>query len=106
MLTKAQQLKRNGRLKPKPFKDKEYLSWLHNQGLICLVCGSKRIELHHLDSGSRGRADNKCVPLCADHHRGRFSPHGPDAKEFHDAIGKETLESIASQLFEKYKESK
>lgn len=70
-------------LKPKPYKNKAYLSWLHSQGLTCMVCGSAQIEVHHLESGSKGRPDNKCVCLCPMHHRnGKLSAHGADAKQF------------------------
>lgn len=99
MYTKQEQLKKNGRLKTQPFKSKEYLSWFHNQGFGCLVCGSLNIEAHHLESGNRGRADNKIVPLCPDHHRGTFSPHGGNAKEFHQAHTKQVLNIIADKLF-------
>lgn len=102
MLTKDDQLKRYAPLKPKPYKSTKYLSWLHNQGFGCLVCGNVSIEIHHLDHGNRGRADNKCVPLCVDHHRGRLSPHGADAKEFYEAHDKEVLEAAADKLFNRY----
>ena len=102
-MTKAEQLYKNGTLRPKPFKDKAYLAWMHNQGFCCFVCGNPQIELHHLDHGNRGRADNKCVPLCVEHHRGTFSPHGANAKQFYEKHDKELMEEIADKLFENYK---
>jgi len=74
------------------------LQWLHSQGLSCLVCGVQQIELHHIDQGAKGRADNRCVPLCPEHHRGRFSPHGADKKEFEDCH-MEDMEAMCVELF-------
>ena len=91
------------RLKPKPYKNKFYLQWLHNQGLCCLVCGVRQIELHHIDQGSKGRADNRCVPLCPEHHRGKFSPHGADKREFEDKH-MEAMEYEAEKLFVEFKD--
>lgn len=88
-------------LKQKPYKNKFYLQWLHSQGLSCLVCGVRQIELHHLDQGAKGRADNRVVPLCPEHHRGRFSPHGADKKEFEDKH-KHSMEFKAAELFEEF----
>ena len=85
-------------LKEKPYKNKKYLSWLHNEGLGCMVCGNTQIEVHHLDSGNRGRADNRCVVLCPEHHRGTFSPHGGNAKEFREEYT-EQMEDEAITLF-------
>lgn len=104
MLSKAEQLKKNGTLRPKPYKNKDYLAWLHNQWFGCLVCGNTNIEVHHLDHGNRGRRDDKCVPLCVEHHRGKFSPHGANAKQFYEAHNKEVLEAVADRLFNQYKE--
>lgn len=102
-LSKADQLKRNGTLKEKPFKSKEYLSWLHNSGKTCLVCESSHIELHHVDNGIGRRDDRSCVPLCSSHHRGTWSPHGFDSVFFYSVFPKEHLTEIAKKLFEEWK---
>lgn len=90
-------------LKTKPYKNKAYLSWLHGQGLTCMVCGVPQIEIHHLESGSKGRPDNKCVPLCPNCHRGKESPHGANAKEFKGKY-QEQMEDYAAELFLRFKE--
>ena len=102
-LSKADQLKRNAPLKQKPYKNKEYLSWFHNQGYGCLVCSNTNIEAHHVESGNRGRADDTVVPLCTEHHRGRFSPHGTDAKEFHGQYQKDMMMEVAKKLHSLFK---
>ena len=66
-----------------------------------MVCDVPQIELHHLDQGMKGRADNRVVPLCPEHHRGRFSPHGADKKEF-EAMHMDEMEDKAAELFEEF----
>lgn len=90
-------------LKEKPYKNKNFLSWLHNQGLKCLVCGSPQIEIHHLDQGAKGRADNRTVPLCPEHHRGKHSPHGAEKRLFEDTY-MVLMEEYAEELFKTFKE--
>ena len=90
-------------LKEKPYKNKNYLSWLHTQGFTCMICDNPQIEIHHLLSGSRGRPDNFCVLLCPEDHRGRFSPHGADAKEFR-AQYQDDMELEADRLFQTFKD--
>lgn len=102
-LSKSEQLKKNGTLKEKPLKSKEYLSWLHNSGKTCLVCGSSTIELHHVDNGIGRRDDRSCVCLCPDHHRGEFSVHGFDSVYFYSLFPKERLSEEAQKLFEEWK---
>lgn len=88
-------------LKEKPYKNKAYLSWLHNQSLTCLVCGAQQIELHHLDQGAKGRADNRVVPLCPEHHRGKHSPHGAEKRAFEDMY-MDDMEYEAEKLFKEF----
>ena len=88
-------------IKKKPYKNKFYLAHLHNNWLTCMVCDVPQIELHHLDQGMKGRADNRVVPLCPEHHRGRFSPHGADKKEF-EAMYMDEMEDKADELFEEF----
>lgn len=101
-LSKSEQLRKNGTLKEKPFKSKEYLSWLHTSGKTCLVCGSHTIELHHTDNGIGRRDDRSCVPLCSEHHRGVWSPHGFDSLFFYAVFPKERLIEEAQKLFEEW----
>jgi len=105
-ITKQQQLKKNGTIKPKPFKSKEYLGWFHNQGYGCMVCGSSPIEAHHIMQGNRGRQDDLIVPLCPDHHRGKYSPHGFDAMMFHKANPKDMQIEIAKKLFKEWEDAR
>jgi len=89
-------------LKEKPYKNKKYLQWLHNNNLCCHVCSSHNIEIHHLESGAKGRPDNKCVILCPEHHRGKFSPHGAEAKEF-NKMYLDDLYMVSEELFNEFK---
>lgn len=102
-ITKQQQTKKLAPLKEKPFKSKEYLSWFHSQGFCCMVCGSSQIEAHHIMQGNRGRQDDLIVPLCPDHHRGKYSPHGFDAKAFYEGYPKDMQIEVANKLFERWK---
>ena len=103
-LSKKAQLSRNAPLKKQPYKNKDYLVWLHNQNFGCLVCGDNNIELHHVLRGSEGRPDDSVVTLCPEHHRGKFSPHGFDSVGFHEQHSKDVLLEVAKLLHEKYME--
>ncbi len=60
----------------KPLKPAKYPAHLdYVRTLPCLVCG-RRAEAHHDRSGLRPKDDRKCVPLCDEHHRGRWGIHG------------------------------
>ena len=79
MLSKAKQLSKNGKMRKKSVKDVKYLSDLHSIGLSCIVCGSNRIELHHVYSVLHGveRSDHRVIPLCVGCHRtNNYSAHG------------------------------
>jgi len=90
-------------LKPKPYKNKSYLNWLHSQGFTCMICDNPQIEIHHLQHGNRGRADNQAVTLCIMHHRiGKYSAHGFDKKLF-DADNLDNMEREADRLFQQFK---
>ena len=91
------------RIKPKAYKNKKYLSYMHNSGKVCFVCGDCNIELHHIkDKDILGRDDSKIIPLCPEHHRGRFSPHGADAKEFYEDHDKVILLLHAIRYFNEF----
>lgn len=66
-------------------KDKNYLSWLHEQP--CLVRGCLApVEAHHERAISRD--DAMAVPLCTAHHRGPQGRHGlRSINLFQDAYG-------------------
>ena len=89
-------------LKEKPYKNKFYLKWLHSQGLTCMVCGVPQVECHHIDQGAKGRADNRCVMLCPEHHRGKLSPHGADKNEF-EMVWMYHMEVKWEELFKMFK---
>ncbi|MFA6189804.1 MAG: hypothetical protein WC680_11060 [Sulfuricurvum sp.] len=92
------------RIKEPPYKDKDYLSWFHTQNFGCLVCGSNNIEAHHVLRGGEGRPDDSIVPLCPEHHRGRFSPHGFESGKFSEDYPKDVLLVIARKLHHSYSE--
>ena len=68
-----------------------------------MVCGVPQIEIHHIQQGAKGRADNETVPLCPEHHRGKYSPHGADKKAFEDMF-MQNMEEYADALFLRFKE--
>ena len=97
--------KKQSPLKPKPYKNKAYLNYMHNSGKVCVVCGKRDIELHHIKTKSQtNRDDSKIVPLCVEHHRGNFAPHGFDSSEFYEQYPKELLLQWAEEFFNEYME--
>jgi hypothetical protein len=93
-------------IKPKAYKNKDYLNYMHNSGNACIICFYPNIELHHLkDRIILGRDDSKVVPLCPEHHRGKYSPHGANSKEFYEECPKEWLLQIAEEFYEEYNEN-
>ena len=100
-------LPKANRIKPTAFKDKDYLSYMHNSDKACVVCGSREIELHHIKTKTQTmRNDNEIVPLCMNHHRGNFAPHGFDSAEFYKEYPKEFLLELAEQFYSEYLEEK
>lgn len=90
------------RIKESPHKDKHYLSWFHTQNFGCLVCGSNNIEAHHILRGGEGRPDDSIVPLCPEHHRGKYSPHGFESGRFGEEHPKDVLLEIARKVHGSY----
>lgn len=74
--------------------DIDFMDWQH-KNKCCCVCGAVPIEVHHIHGRMRGRNDRETVPLCWKHHRGEFSPHGRDVKEFYNEISKDELLAVA-----------
>lgn len=108
MLTKKDQLNKNGKFRKECVKDSKYLSYLHSIDLKCIVCGSSHIELHHCHSPLREieKTDHRVAPLCSEHHKGsECSPHG-GKKSFYDIFSFEDLIVIADRLYENYLEQK
>ena len=100
-------LPKANRIKPTVFKDKAYLSYMHNSEKTCVIYCDCNIELHHLkDRNILGRDDSKVVPLCPEHHRGRYSPHGADAKEFYDKNTKMWLLVVAEEFYKEFTDGK
>ena len=91
------------RIKDKPYKNKDYLNYMHHSDKACIICGSREIELHHIRmKGQIGRIDSQVVPLCMNHHRGMFSPHGFDSSAFYEDYPKEWLLEQAEEFFNEY----
>jgi len=100
---KVPQKKHN--LKPKAFKCKAYLEYMHNSGKHCVICGNTNIELHHIKTKTQTmRNDNEVVPLCDEHHRGKFSPHGFDSSKFYEQYPKDLLLEWAEDFYKEYME--
>lgn len=100
-LSKAEQLKKNGRIKKPVYKNKEYLEWIHTKP--CIVCGTLPVHAHHVSQGIGNRADDTCVPLCQEHHQGKWSTHGFDSAMFYGVYPKEELLRIAKELHREWK---
>lgn len=90
------------RIKESAYKSKDYLSWFHTQNFGCLVCGSNNIEAHHVLRGGEGRPDDSIVPLCPEHHRGRYSPHGFESGRFSNEYPKDILLEVSRRLHNSY----
>ena len=99
---KAEQTKKRCSLKEPVYKNKDYLAYLHDGTHNCYVCGSKNIEVHHLDAGAKGRSDKNVICLCPEHHRGDFSPHGSRSIDFYKRYPRDTLQTFADILFHEY----
>ena len=66
---------------PKQKPNHEFIEWLHNQP--CYVCQRTPSEAHHVKRKGQVTKDHKLlIPLCYEHHRGDYSPHGKHRKEF------------------------
>ena len=55
-----------------------------------------------MNPGLGNRDDREVVPLCTDHHRGKYSPHGFDSKKFYETYPKEFLLLEAGALYGEY----
>lgn len=106
MLTKKAQVSSN-RLKPKPFKDPKYLSWLHeSEQPSCFVCNiNTGVQMHHVkEYSSDHRDDRYIIPLCHNHHLGNeLSPHGTPV-EFRQVFPMRMQLEFADELYRRYKE--
>jgi len=92
-------------LKPKPYKNKAFLEYMHNSGKSCVIYGKRYIELHHIRTKSQtNRDDSKIVPLCVEHHRGKFAPHGFYSSSFYEQYPKELLLQWAEEFFNEFME--
>lgn len=89
-------------------QDKKYLSWLHNQEMACIVCGTyENIEFHHMKlNSSMTKNHKKILPLCVDHHRFNtsMSPHSAPRK-FREQYPIEAQEQIANRIYDNFLES-
>ena len=86
---------------PKQKPNLDYIEWLHNQP--CYVCKTTPCEAHHVkQKGQVTKDHNTLIPLCAEHHRGEYSPHGKHRKEFLDMYPVHAQIQIAHQLLETF----
>ena len=107
---------KHGRVKEKSvaFKDKDYLTWCHQQDLKCFACGEKAhiddgIELHHIrDRSITHRDDDKIIPLhgikC--HRLGTELSAHLTPKKFRNIFPVGSQLMYAKKLYERYCESK
>lgn len=103
-MTKKDQLFKNGKLRKKTIKDRNYLAWIHSSNKRCIVCNDAIIEAHHVYSNLHGieRSDHLIVCLCSEHHRGsKCSPHG-NKGSFGRLFSFEQLLHFANKNFKEY----
>lgn len=84
--------------------DPVWLAMVHTLG--CCVCERQPIEAHHWPSKSKsGWSDWNVVPLCAEHHRGKFGYHTLGERQFeemHGSLGEMIRETKERLGFEAY----
>ena len=96
-------LKHKNSGKSKGVKDTQYLSYMHNSYKTCVVCSSPTIELHHIKAYDIvGRDDRYVLPLCVEHHRGTFSPHGAEKKAFFDKFSIDEQKAKAEKFYREF----
>lgn len=101
-MTKQEQTRWNKPKRTGEIIDEDYLSWIHD--CPCMVCGCYEVEAHHIRLRStNARNDHKVVPLCPDHHRGTYSPHGKNAGAFKVAYPNKFMEELADDYYDTYK---
>mgnify|MGYP001573871738 CR=1 FL=1 len=66
---------------------------------ICKECGSNYlVELHHIIFRGQAPALINCkynlIPLCYDHHRGTYGPHGSKGHKLDQKLKKEFQDSL------------
>ncbi len=68
-----------------------------------MVCQDSQIELHHIKTKVlREKNDHLVIPLCVNHHRGIYSPHGKDVQKFNDNYSALALIEIATYIYIRY----
>jgi len=106
-ISKSEQLKKTRVKNPNEYIDDNKIKWIKT--LPCFVCncvgGS---EAHHTIikgmGGRNKRNDRYLIPLCAMHHRGAYSPHGRDVKEFYDEYPKQFIKIKAEEYHSRYQD--
>lgn len=73
MLSKKDQLQKNGTFREKHNRDKQYTEFLHL--VPCMICNKLPVETHHVDGRKFGTNDHRQIPLCQEHHRGTTGIH-------------------------------
>ena len=90
---------------PKQKPNHEFIEWLHNQP--CYVCQRTPSEAHHVKrKGQVTKDHNVLIPLCTEHHRGEYSPHGKHRKEFLEMYPISAQIQIAHQFLETFEATK
>lgn len=81
MYTKAQQLSKNK--KPRE-REISFMLW-QKENLCCMICGKYGVDVHHIKKMPkvRQRIDIMTIPLCKEHHQGKYSPHGAESNGFY-----------------------
>lgn len=62
----------------------KYKQIITNDMEHCIICGKSPVEIHHTMFGKNRKLateDGLVVPLCWEHHRGRYGVHGTDGHE-------------------------
>ncbi len=90
-------------VKEHDYKNPKFLSWL-KENKPCVVCGDYGVEIHHIKKMSmvRKRNDLMVIPLCPEHHRGKYSPHGFESSGFYNGLDIEQQMQLAVLFFSEF----
>ena len=97
----------HSKLRPKPGKNKEYLSWLHNQeDIVCFSCGKQNgLEAHHIKlTSSDVKDDTKILMLCAEecHRNGMILSAHSTPKAWRKTYPIQMQLEYADELYRRY----
>jgi len=90
-------------MKEYEYNNQKFLRWV-KENKPCVICGTYGVEIHHIKKMPmiRKRNDLMCIPLCPEHHRGKYSPHGHESTGFYAGLPLEQQMQIAVLNFSEF----